>query len=115
MRKILLYVAVLHNYTGNESDFSKSVDIREYEEETSIDVIHEYDSYIDSGVDIIHEYEWENDCQENDCQENDCQENDSWENDSQDSDSQIQVRNDCRQVPTKQAATATKGMASTLS
>ena len=105
MRKILLYVAVLHNYTGNKSDPSKSVDICEYEEETCIDVIHEYDSYIDSGVDIIHEYEWENDCQEND----------SWENDSQDSDSQIQVQNDCRQVPTKQAATATKGMASTLS
>ena len=100
-----------YNYTGNESDPSKSVDIREYEEETCIDeaysihVIHEYDSYIGSGVDIIHEYEWEKDCQEND----------SWENDSQESDSQIQVQNDCTQVPAKQAVTATKGMASTLS
>ena len=96
MRKNPIYIAVLPNYTGNES----GVDIHEYEEGTCIDeahsthVIHEYGSYIDSGEDIIHEYEWENDCQENDSQEH--------------------VRNDCRQVPAKQAAIATKGMASTL-
>ena len=98
----MLYEAVLHNHTGNESDPSKYDDIQEYEQGTRIDeansifVIHEYGSDIDSCEDITHDYEWEIDCQEDESQENVIQE---------------QGQNDWTQVPAKQVVTATEGMA----